>query len=294
MLPRIRALLLSLPIVIAILGTGFVSLASLAAVGYIPLSDALGLRSHVKLPPVSEIDDTSIDSASLEDAPLTSIAIIAERDARLARLAAQYSLQLLNQPAFPRGSGGAAADGFLADSLRGSGADGTSSSAASAVEEMSAGNQFAGAKGQFGGANGELQDDVPASAARSCASCANAGAPFNSIRRNGDLDLANLGLFQESIGGGGLTSDTSASIFPTVTPQGPETPVPFVPGGGSGNATPPSGDPPKDPPNNPPSDPTDPGDPVDVPEPATMSMLALGVGMMWLSRARRGRGVPHY
>jgi hypothetical protein len=291
MLPRIRALLLSLPIVVAVLGTGFVSLASLAAVGYIPLPDALGLRSHVQIPLVPEIGETSIDSTPLDDVQLTSIAIIAERDARLARLAAQYSLQLLNQPVFPRGSGRAAADVFLSDSLRDSGADATSSSVASAVEEMSASNRLAGANGQFG--NGELPGDLPSSAAHSCESCGNAGAPFSSVRRNGNVDLANLGLFQEHFGQSGLASDTSAIIFPTVPPQAPETPAPVVPGGGPGNSTPPGG-PPKDPPNNPPNNPTDPGDPVDVPEPATMSMLALGVGMMWLSRARRGRGVSNY
>jgi len=290
MLPRIRALLLSLPVVVAIIGTGFVSLASLAAVGYIPLPDGLGLRSRVQIPPVPEIgvDDTSIDSTPLDDVQLTSIAIIAERDARLARLAAQYSLQLLNQSAFPRGSN-AAADGFLSDSLRHSAADAEWSSTASPVEEIPGTIGFAGANTQFGGANGELDDaNNPPSVARSFVG---GGSPFDSIRRNGQLDLANLGLFQENFGHGSHASDTSASIFPTVPPQVPETPASVVPGGGSGNSTPPGG-PPKDPPNNPPNNP--PGDPVDVPEPATMSMLALGVGMMWLSRGRRGRGVSHY
>jgi len=287
MLPRLRALSLSVPVVIAILGTGFVSLASLAAVGYIPLPDSFRLRSQVHIPPVPELWDATIPSM-LDDVQLTSVALIEERDARLARLAVQLSLQLLNQPVMPSGSGShAAADRFLYDSLRRSEANSDSSSVASSDEEISGANQFAGANGQVG-ANGELGGADDASAP---AHSYGGGRPFDSVRRNGQTDLANLGLFQESFGRGGLASDTAATIFPTVPPPTPETPAPVVPGGGPSNSTPPSGGPPKD---NPPNDPTDPGGPVDVPEPATMSMLALGMGMLWLSRGRRGRGLSHY
>src|SRR6185295_6894907 len=118
MLPRLRALSLSLPLVIAIVGTGFVSLASLAAVGYIPLPGGHRWHSQVHIPPVPELADAPIVSA-LDDVQLTSVALIAERDARLAQLARQFSLQLLNQPLPSSGSGSrAAADGFLYDSLR--------------------------------------------------------------------------------------------------------------------------------------------------------------------------------
>jgi len=288
MLLRLRALSLSVPVVIAIVGTGFVLLASLAAVGYIPLPDSFRLRSQVHIPPVPELWDATIPS-TLDDVQLTSVALIEERDARLARLAAQLSLQLLNQPVTPSGSGShAAAERFLYDSLRRSAATSDLSSVASSDEEISGANQFAGANGQVG-ANGELGSaDTPSAPAH----LYGGGTPFDSVRRNGQTELANIWLLQESFGRGGLASDTAATIFPTVPPPTPETPAPAVRGGGTSNSTPPSGGPP--PKDNPPNDPTDPGGPVDVPEPATMSMLALGMGMLWLSRGRRSRGLSHY
>src|SRR5262245_36497602 len=187
MLPRIRALLLSLPVVIAILGTGFVSLVSLAAVGYFPLPDGLRLRSQVHIPPVPELGDATINSM-LDDVQLTSIALIAERDARLARLAAQYSLQLLNQPVLPFGSGGgAAADRFLSDSLRHSSAGSDSLAGASDVEEIAGPAGLAAINGQVGGGDGELNVETPSTVART-----GGGNPLDSIRRNGGIDIANL------------------------------------------------------------------------------------------------------